>query len=169
MLSVVDLRGADRVPVGLLPRAPAEAVAAARAGVREVVDAVASRGDEAVAEAARRFDGVDRPPAAWRVTADELAAAEAALDPGLRTALLDAVERARAFHRAQRPDDLVWSDRPGVRLVQRFLPLHRAGVYVPGGRGAYPSSVVMNVVPAQAAGVEAVSYTHLTLPTKRIV
>jgi histidinol dehydrogenase len=145
------------VPVGLLPRAPAEAVAAARAGVREVVDAVASRGDEAVAEAARRFDGVDTPPAAWRVTADELAAAEAALDPGLRTALLDAVERARAFHRAQRPDDLVWSDRPGVRLAQRFVPLRRAGVYVPGGLGAYPSSVVMNVVPAQAAGVEQVA------------
>ena len=96
MLSVVDLRGTDRVPAGLLPRAPAEAVAAARAGVREVVDAVADRGDEAVAEAARRFDGVDMPPAAWRVTADELAAAEAALHPDLRLALLDAVERARA-------------------------------------------------------------------------
>jgi histidinol dehydrogenase len=157
VLSVVDLRGTDRVPAGLLPRAPAEAVAAARAGVREVVDAVADRGDEAVAEAARRFDGVDMPPAAWRVTADELAAAEAALDPDLRLALLDAVERARAFHRAQRPDDLVWSDRPGVRLVQRFVPLGRAGVYVPGGLGAYPSSVVMNVVPAQAAGVERVA------------
>jgi histidinol dehydrogenase len=157
VLSVVDLRGTDRVPAGLLPRAPAEAVAAARAGVREVVDAVADRGDEAVAEAARRFDGVDMPPAAWRVTADELAAAEAALHPDLRLALLDAVERARAFHRAQRPDDLVWSDRPGVRLVQRFVPLGRAGVYVPGGLGAYPSSVVMNVVPAQEAGVEQVA------------
>ena len=159
MLPVVDLRGTDRVPAGVLPRAPAEAVEAARAGVRELVDAVATRGDAAVAEAARRFDGVDAPPVAWRATADELAAAEAALDPELRAALLDAAERARAFHRAQRPADLVWSDRPGVRLVQRFVPLHRAGVYAPGGLGAYPSSVVMNVVPAQAAGVDQVALT----------
>src|SRR5512133_2102551 len=157
MLPVVDLRGTDRVPAGLLPRAPAEAVEAARATVRELVEAVATRGDAAVAEAARRFDGVDAPPAAWRATADELAAAEAALAPDLRAALLDAAERARAFHRAQRPADLVWSDRPGVRLVQRFVPLRRAGVYAPGGLGAYPSSVVMNVVPAQAAGVEQVA------------
>ena len=153
MLPVVDLRGSDRDPAGLLPRAPADAVEAARAGVRELVEDVAARGDAAVAEAARRFDGVDTAPDAWRATADELAAAEAALDPVLRTALLDAIERAGAFHRAQRPADLVWTDRPGVRLVQRFVPLRRAGVYAPGGLGAYPSSVVMNVVPAQAAGV----------------
>jgi histidinol dehydrogenase len=157
VLPVVDLRGTDRVPVGVLPRAPVEAVAAARAGVRELVDAVAGRGDEAVAEAARRFDGVDLAPAAWRATAEELAAAEAGFDPDLRAALADCAERARAFHRAQRPDDLVWSERPGVRLVQRFLPLRRAGVYAPGGLGAYPSSVVMNVVPAQAAGVEQIA------------
>ena len=153
MLPVVDLRGSDRSPAGLLPRAPAGAVEAARAEVRRLVEDVAARGDAAVAEAARRFDGVDTDPAAWRVTPDELAAAEAALGPDLRTALLDAIQRARAFHQAQRPADVVWSDRPGVRLVQRFVPVGRAGVYVPGGRGAYPSSVVMNVVPAQAAGV----------------
>jgi histidinol dehydrogenase len=153
VLPVVDLRGSDRDPAGLLPRAPAEAVEAARAEVRRLVEDVAARGDAAVAEAARRFDGVDTVPAAWRVTPDELAAAAAALGADLRAALLDAAGRARAFHEAQRPDDVVWSDRPGVRLVQRFVPLGRAGVYVPGGRGAYPSSVVMNVVPAQAAGV----------------
>ena len=153
MLPVVDLRGSDRDPAGLLPRAPGEAVEAARAEVRRLVEDVAARGDAAVAEAARRFDGIDTAPAAWRATPDELAAAEAALDPGLRAALLDAVGRARAFHEAQRPADVVWSERSGVRLVQRFLPVGRAGVYVPGGRGAYPSSVVMNVVPAQAAGV----------------
>jgi histidinol dehydrogenase len=153
VLPVVDLRGSDRDPAGLLPRAPAEAVEAARAEVRRLVEDVAARGDAAVAEAARRFDGVDTVPAAWRVTPDELAAAAAALGADLRAALLDAAGRARAFHEAQRPDDVVWSDRPGVRLVQRFVPLGRAGVYVPGGRGAYPSSVVMNVVTAQAAGV----------------
>jgi histidinol dehydrogenase len=132
-------------------------VQAARAEVRELVADVTARGDAAVADAARRFDGVDAPPAAWRATAGELAAAEAALDPQLRAALTDAIGRVRAFHRAQRPADLIWTGRPGVRLVQRFLPLHRAGVYAPGGRAAYPSSVIMNVVPAQAAGVGAVA------------
>ena len=157
MLPVVDLRGSDRDPAELLPRAPAAAVQAARGDVRDLVADVAARGDAAVADAARRFDGVDTPPAAWRATAGELAAAEAALDPRLRAALADAIERVRAFHQAQRPADLVWTGRPGVRLVQRFVPLRRAGVYAPGGRAAYPSSVVMNVVPAQAAGVGAVA------------
>src|SRR4029453_10302018 len=109
------------------------------------------------------FDGSEAPPPAWRATADELAAAEAALGPDLRSALLDAIGRApalppaprpalraalldaigraRAFHQAQRPDDVVWTDRPGVRLVQRFVPLGRAGVYVPGGGGAHPPRV----------------------------
>jgi histidinol dehydrogenase len=153
VLPVIDLRGSGRDPAGLLPRALADAVEAARAGVRRLVEDVATRGDAAVADAARRFDGTDAPPAAWRAAAAELAAAEAALDPALRAALVDAIERARAFHAAQRPADLVWTGRPGVRLSQRFVPLRRAGVYAPGGLGAYPSSVVMNVVPAQAAGV----------------
>ncbi|HEX8858303.1 MAG TPA: histidinol dehydrogenase, partial [Actinomycetes bacterium] len=100
MLPVIDLRGSARDPAGLLPRAPAADLAAARASVRALVEDVAERGDHAVAEAAWRFDGVDTPPAAWRATAAELAAAEAALDPELRTALLDAIERVRAFHRA---------------------------------------------------------------------
>jgi histidinol dehydrogenase len=167
VLPVVDLRGSDRDPAGVLPRAPADAVEAARAEVRRLVEDVAARGDAAVAEAARRLDGVDTAPAAWRVTPDELAAAEAALGADLRVALLDAIERARAFHEAQRPADVVWSDRPGVRLVQRFVPVGRAGVYVPGGRGAYPSSVVMNVVPAQAAGVGQVALATPPAPGGR--
>jgi histidinol dehydrogenase len=157
VLPVVDLRGSDRDPAELLPRAPAAAVEAASAGVRELVAAVAERGDAAVAEAASRFDGVAAPPAAWRATAAELAAAEEALGPELRAALADAIERARAFHQAQRPADLVWTDRRGVRLAQRFVPLRRAGVYAPGGLAGYPSSVVMNVVPAQAAGVASIA------------
>jgi histidinol dehydrogenase len=167
VLPVIDLRGSDRDPVGVLPRAPADAVEAARTSVHALVDDIAVRGDAAVAEAARRFDGVDASPADWRATPDELAGAEAALDPDLRTALLDAIDRARAFHQAQRPDDLVWSERPGVRLVQRFVPLRRAGVYAPGGLGAYPSSVVMNVVPAQAAGVDQVALATPPGPSGR--
>jgi histidinol dehydrogenase len=167
VLPVVDLRGSDRDPAELLPRAPADAVEAAGAGVRELVGAVAARGDAAVAEATRRFDGVDTPPAAWRASAAELAAAERALDPALRAALLDAAARARAFHQAQLPADVVWSDRPGVRLVQRFVPLRRAGVYAPSGLAAYPSSVVMNVVPAQAAGVGQVALATPPGPSGR--
>jgi histidinol dehydrogenase len=159
VLNVLDLRGADRDPAGLLPRAPAAEVAAARAAVRALVADVAARGDQAVADAARRFDGADAPPAAWRATPAELAAAERGLAPELRAALLDAADRARAFHAAQRPADVVFSGRVGARLRQRFVPLRRAGVYVPGGLAAYPSSVVMNVVPAQAAGVASIALT----------
>jgi histidinol dehydrogenase len=157
VLPVIDLRGSARDPAEILPRAPAVDLAAARASVRALVADVAECGDQAVAEATRRFDGVDAPPAAWRVTAAELAEAEALLEPALRDALLDAIGRVRSFHEAQRPADLVFEGRPGARLVQRFVPLRRAGVYVPGGLGAYPSSVVMNVVPAQAAGVEGIA------------
>ena len=117
MLPVIDLRGSGRDPAGLLPRAPADAVEAARAAVRQLVEDVAARGDAAVADAARRFDGTDAPPAAWRATAAELAAAEAALDPTLRAALVDAIERARAFHAAQRPADLVWTGRDRKSVV----------------------------------------------------
>jgi histidinol dehydrogenase len=113
MLPVVDLRGSDRDPAELLPRAPAAKVEAARAGVRELVAAVAARGDAAVAEAARRFDGVEAPPAAWRATAGELAAAEDALGPELRAALADAIERVHAFHLAQRPTDRSGPAVPG--------------------------------------------------------
>ena len=150
---MIDLRGSDRDPAALLPRASVQVVAEARSSVRALVEDVAARGDQAVAEAARRFDGVDAPPATWRATPAELAAARRGLDPELRAALEDAAERVRAFHEAQRPAPVRLDARPGVRLLQRFEPLARAGVYVPGGRGAYPSSVVMNVVPAQAAGV----------------
>ena len=107
--------------------------------MRELVEDIAARGDAAVAEAARRFDGVDTAPDAWQATADELAAAEAALDPVLRTALLDAIERAAAFHRAQRPADLVWTDRPGVRLVQRFVPLRRPACTPPASAPTPPA------------------------------
>lgn len=177
MLPVLDLResspqgmtleGSDRDLAAALPRAPAADLAAARHAARAVVEDVAHRGDEAVAEAARRFDGVDLEPASWRVTREELDAAAAALPGPLRAALEDAIARVGAFHRAQRPLDLEFSDRDGTRLRQRFVPLRRAGVYVPGGRGAYPSSVVMNVVPAQAAGVEQIALATPPGPTGR--
>jgi len=167
VLPVLDLRGDDKDPTGLLPRAPAADLGEARAGVRAIVEDVARRGDDAVADAARRFDGSTAAPSAWRARPGELAAAERALDGTLRAALLDAIARVREFHQAQRPRDLDWRGRDGVRLALRFEPLGRAGLYVPGGLGAYPSSVVMNVVPAQAAGVGEVALATPPGPTGR--
>ena len=167
MLRVLDLRGLHGDPAGLLPRAPAADVDQARAAVRALVADVAAKGDAAVAEAARRLDGIDAAPSTWRATPDELAAAERGLAPGLRAALVDAIGRVRAFHQAQRPADQTFSDRGGMRLGFRWVPLGRAGVYVPGGLGAYPSSVVMNVVPAQAAGVGQVALATPPGPTGR--
>jgi histidinol dehydrogenase len=98
VLPVVDLRGSDRDPAELLPRAPAAAVRAASAEVAALVADVAARGDAAVAEAARRFDGFELPPGRWRASGEELTAAERALDREVRLALVDAITRVRAFH-----------------------------------------------------------------------
>ena len=123
------------------------AVAAIVADVRE-------RGDEALRELARRFDRVELetlevPRAAW-------GAALEALDPAVRRALEQAAAAIEAFHRAQLPPPLEVEVRPGIRLGRRAEPLRRVGVYAPGGRAAYPSSVLMGVVPARVAGVEEV-------------
>src|SRR5215469_13676722 len=135
----------------LLPRAELD-VAAAVEQVRPIVDDVRRRGDEAVREYTARFDGVDR-PAGTRVPAAALAEALANLDSGVRAALTEAARRARLVHRAQLPPETWTAVAPGSTVTERYLPVRRAGVYVPGGLVAYPSSVLMNVIPAQVAGV----------------
>ena len=155
MLTRIDLRGrrgAD--PVGLLPRAQLD-VAAAVEQVRPVVEAVRERGEAAVREATLRFDGVE--PAELRVPADALAGALSALDPDVRAALEEAVRRARTVATAQLRADVVVQVVDGATVTERWVPVARVGLYVPGGRVAYPSSVVMNVVPAQVAGVESLA------------
>lgn len=119
--------------------------------VRAIVADVRVRGDAAVAEWTQRIDGVQVAQA--RVDANQMAACWEALDPGLRNALSAAAERIRGFH------ELQVDDRPrGERsLCLRPEPLHRAGCYVPGGRAAYPSTVLMSVIPAQVAGVESIA------------
>jgi len=122
-----------------------------RSRVREIVEAVVGRGDEALLEMARRYDGgeprsLEVPRKRWEVALDDL-------DPGVRSALEKAAANIEAFHRAQRPESLVVEVDPGVRLGRRSVPLARAGVYAPGGRASYPSSVLMGVIPARAAGV----------------
>jgi histidinol dehydrogenase len=156
VLTRIDLRGQPAATLsreklaGVLPRAALD-VEAAVAAVRPICDDVRQRGAAAVREYTARFDGVDL--AATRVPAQALAGALAALDPEVRDALAEAIRRARLVHEAQRPADHVTTVAPGATVTERYVPVGRAGVYVPGGLVTYPSSVVMNIVPAQVAGV----------------
>jgi histidinol dehydrogenase len=135
----------------LLPRAEVD-VDAAVEQVRPIVEAVRERGVEAALDYAERFDRVR--PAAVRVPAQALAEALGGLDPAVREALEVSVARARTVHADQRRTDVVTQVVPGGVVTERFVPVRRVGLYAPGGLAVYPSSVVMNVVPAQEAGVE---------------
>lgn len=153
MMSRTDLRGARlsrRALREALPRAQFD-VAAAAEQVRPVVDAVARRGAAALRELSERFDGVT--PRHLRVPAEVLAAARDSLDPALHAALQESIRRARLVHADQRRTDVTTRVVPGGRVTERWVPVERVGLYVPGGLAVYPSSVVMNVVPAQLAGV----------------
>ncbi|WP_091557452.1 histidinol dehydrogenase [Micromonospora pattaloongensis] len=151
MLNRIDLRGGSRDPRGLLPRAQLD-VSEAVDRIRPVVEAVREHGFAAIREATERFDGVtvDR----LRVPAEAIAAAERQLDPDVRAALVEAIARARRVHGDQRRVDVTTQVVPGGTVTERWVPVSRVGLYVPGGLAMYPSTVVMNVVPAQVAGVE---------------
>jgi histidinol dehydrogenase len=138
---------------GVLPRAAFD-VSAALEKVRPICEDIRHRGGEAVREYTRRFDGVDL--TATRVPQAAIDQALEALDPDVRKALGEATRRARVVHQAQLPSQSDTTPAAGLTVSTRYVPVSRAGVYVPGGLVAYPSSVVMNVVPAQAAGVEQV-------------
>jgi histidinol dehydrogenase len=120
--------------------------------VRPIVDAVAERGADAALEYGESFDRVR--PATVRVPAAELDAALTALPDDVRAALQVAIDRARVVHADQRRADTTTTLAPGATVSERWVPVERVGLYVPGGNAVYPSSVVMNVVPAQTAGVD---------------
>lgn len=124
------------------------------ADVAAIIAAVRARGDAAVAELTAKFDRVDLAALGWRIPASELDAALAGLEPGLRAALDMAAGRIRAFHERQKPVGNDATDAQGVRTGVRWTAVAAAGLYVPGGRAAYPSSVLMNAIPAVVAGVE---------------
>ena len=124
------------------------------AAVREIVARVKAEGDAAVADYTSRFDRHDLDTSGWQIGGDERAAALAGLEPGLRNALELAAERIHAYHAAQRPTDSETIDAAGVRMGARWRAVEAAGLYVPGGRASYPSSVLMNAIPAKVAGVE---------------
>lgn len=157
MMRTLDLRGRTLSTAELLavvPRATSDVGSAV-----EVVDAliaeVRERGSAALLEQAERFDRVR--PTSIRVAPELLREAEAALDPAVRVALEEAIDRVRRTTAAQVPDERVTEVAPGARILQRWQPVDRVGLYVPGGKAVYPSSVVMNVVAAQVAGVRSIA------------
>ncbi|MDJ0344532.1 histidinol dehydrogenase [Streptomyces sp. H10-C2] len=158
MISRIDLRGAafpkDGIDRDLLPRAEFD-VEAALEKVRPICEDVRHRGTAALIDYARKFDGVTLERV--RVPARALAAALDELDPKIRAALEESIRRARIVHREQRRTDTTVQVVPGGTVTERWVPVERVGLYVPGGLAAYASSVVMNVVPAQEAGVEGIA------------
>jgi histidinol dehydrogenase len=150
VLNQIDLRGSRPDPRGLLPRARLD-VSVAVEKIRPVVEAVHRHGFSAIVSATQQFDGVTLPR--LRVPASAISAAADALDPDVRDALLEAITRARKVHADQRRSDVTTQVVPGGSVTERWVPVARVGLYVPGGLAMYPSTVVMNVVPAQVAGV----------------
>jgi histidinol dehydrogenase len=137
----------------LLSATRAAADAATRETVAAMLEAVRAEGDAAVCRFQLEVDGVDLAPAEWEVPREAWEAACARLDPALRGALERAAERVRAFHEDQREPSRSSLDEDGTLVGTRVLPLDLVGVYVPGGTASYPSSVLMNVIPAVVAGV----------------
>ncbi|MBY0173665.1 histidinol dehydrogenase [Micrococcus luteus] len=159
MLSVTDLRPLDTATADLsriIPRANVD-VSSVVPVVAPIIERVRHGGEQTLLELAERFDGV-RPPA-LRVPAEALEAALAGLDPRVRAALEESIRRARLVHDAQHPQDSTVELGEGAVVENHWIPVGRVGLYVPGGRAVYPSSVVMNVVPAQAAGVGSLAVT----------
>ncbi|MGM4916501.1 histidinol dehydrogenase [Tardiphaga sp. 813_E8_N1_3] len=133
-----------------------EVAADIEAATRAIVDDVAARGDAALLEATRKFDRLDLQASGLRVTAAEVDAAVAACDAETVDALTFARDRIELFHKRQLPKDDRFTDALGVELGWRWSAIEAVGLYVPGGTAAYPSSVLMNAVPAKVAGVERV-------------
>lgn len=159
MISRIDLRGRTLTPRELtatLPR-PELDVAGAAERVAPLLEDVRARGAAALRDLGERFDGVR--PEHLRVPAHALASALDTLPGDVRAALEEAIRRVRVVHAAQVPSPIAVDLGPGAQVRQRWLPVRRVGLYVPGGLAVYPSSVVMNVVPAQEAGVASLVVT----------
>jgi len=150
VISRIDLRGSTEDPRGALPRAEFD-VEAALDKVRPICEDVRHRGVAALIEITERFDGVRLDDI--RVPRAAIDDALAGLDPKVRAALEECIRRARLVHREQRRSDHTTQVVPGGTVTERWVPVDRVGLYAPGGLAVYPSSVVMNVVPAQEAGV----------------
>ncbi|MEY3634217.1 MAG: histidinol dehydrogenase [Pseudomonadota bacterium] len=131
-----------------------EADADVSSAVAQTIKDVRVHGDVTLVEMTQRFDGFDLNSAGWQIDAAQCKAAYDALEPDLRDALTLAAKRIEAYHAAQLPENRDYRDSDNVRLGARWSAVDAAGVYVPGGRAAYPSSVLMNIIPAKVAGVQ---------------
>lgn len=157
MIQTIDLRGQrpDAAELlALIPRSLTD-VSAASSIAQQLIDDVRERGSVALLDQAERLDRVR--PAQVRVPSAEIRAAVESLSGEVRDALEEAIDRVRKASSAQVPDPITTTLGPGASVVQRWVPVRRVGLYVPGGKAVYPSSVVMNVVPAQVAGVASVA------------
>ncbi|WP_150306457.1 histidinol dehydrogenase [Planctomonas psychrotolerans] len=157
MMRTVDLRGTPSTATrfdGLVPRAAYD-VSSATAAAADLIRDVRDRGTAALLDQAERFDGSR--PAHLRVPPADIAVAVELLDPAVRAAIDEMIVRVRAGSAAQLPAARSTSIADGATVDQRWVPVARAGLYVPGGKAVYPSSVVMNVVPAQVAGVASIA------------
>lgn len=152
MLKVTDMRGTTMTTTAVrraLPRGGVD-VASVLPTVAPVVEDIAARGAVAALDFGEKFDGVR--PAAVRVPAAELAKAADALAPQVRAAIEESIRRVRQVHADQKPEPHTTTLGPGATVTEKFAPIERVGLYVPGGKAVYPSSVIMNTVPAQEAG-----------------
>jgi histidinol dehydrogenase len=132
--------------------------------VRAIIEDVVAKGDEALIDYTYRFDGLALQPETLRISHEEIDAAEAQCSKEALEALSLAKERIEVYHRAQRPQDSMTTDALGVTLGWRWTAIESVGLYVPGGRASYPSSVLMNAIPAKVAGVPRIA---MVVPTPR--
>ena len=154
---MIWLNGADagfEAEFATLVDARREADPDVAADVTAILSRVRAEGDAALIDLTRRFDAFDLDTEGWSISRDDCAAAYDTLEPALRAALNLAAHRIRTYHARQRPADSDWTDDTGTRMGARWTAVEAAGLYVPGGRAAYPSSVLMNALPAKVAGVE---------------
>src|SRR6478752_6844229 len=161
MIRRIDLRGDSTGAAApdyraLVPRADFDVEAALHV-VRPICDDVRDRGVEAIAEYSAKFDGVEQTDIV--VPRQALTDALAALDPEVRAGLEESIRRLRITCEAELEQDVVTDLGPGARVTQRLVPVDRVGLYVPGGVAPLVSSVIMNVVPAQVAGVGSIALT----------
>lgn len=156
-MRTIDLRGQQLSPAAMLAAVPRATQARAEAlqTAARIVDDVRTGGEAALRAQAEKFDRVTGHDV--RVPGDHITDAVAALAPEIRAALEEAIRRVRQASTAQVPETRVTDIGPGARIIQRWQPVNRVGVYIPGGKAVYPSSVIMNVVPAQVAGVDKIA------------
>lgn len=157
LMRIIDLRGQHLTRAALLEAMPRAAMGTSAASelVRPIMDAVRTRGAAALREYAEQFDHVQVHD--LRVPAEAMQRALDELDPNVREAIAESVRRSRAVCQSQVPQDFHTDLADGARVSQRWVPVERVGLYVPGGKAVYPSSVIMNAVPAQVAGVSSLA------------